>query len=211
MKENFRRKVLKNGLTILFKKRKAPIVSVAFAVRTGGIHEKGNEKGISHFIEHMLYKGTPTRDAKKIAAEMKKIQKAAAGDFKKMADALFQAIPGPGRTADKIHLVAILKVLAEEGKLEETLEDKRFGEMVISYLKKQGRSGELGGFKTNPRAAQYISALLQYFLKDVAEMTEDDSGRLGMQIFNVLAKKGAGDKFQGAVYFDLEKKEFAWS
>jgi hypothetical protein len=42
-------------------------------------------------------------------------------------------------------------------------------------------------------------------------MNDDDSGRLGMQIFNTLAKKGAGDKYQGVVYFDLEKKEFAWS
>ena len=31
-----------------------------------------NERGISHFIEHMLYKGTPTRDAKKIAEEIEK-------------------------------------------------------------------------------------------------------------------------------------------
>ena len=70
MKENFRRKVLKNGLTILFKKRKAPIVSVSFAVRTGGIHEKGNEKGISHFIEHMLYKGTPKRNYLRISGDI---------------------------------------------------------------------------------------------------------------------------------------------
>ena len=72
MNQNFHKKVLKNGLTILFEKRDLPIVSVAFAVKTGGIHEKSQEKGISHFIEHMLYKGTPTRDAKKIAAEIEK-------------------------------------------------------------------------------------------------------------------------------------------
>ena len=72
MKENFHKKVLKNGLTILFEKRNLPIVSVVIAVRTGGIHESMEKKGISHFIEHMLYKGTPTRDAKKIAEEIEK-------------------------------------------------------------------------------------------------------------------------------------------
>lgn len=156
------------------------------------------------------YRGNEA-DEKNIAAEMKKIQKAVAGDFEKMAEVLFRAIPGPGRAPNKIHIAAILKVLAEEGKLEKLMEDERFGEMVISYLKKMGRSSELGGFKTNPRAARYVSALSQYFLKDIAGMTEDESGRLGMKIFNVLAKKGAGDKYQAAVYFDLEKKEFAWS
>tara|TARA_Y100000296_G_scaffold84251_1_gene117076 strand:+ start:1405 stop:2604 length:1200 start_codon:yes stop_codon:yes gene_type:complete len=72
MKFDFKRKVLKNGMTILFEKRDIPVVSVAFAVRNGGINESENEKGISHFIEHMLYKGTPTRNAKQIAEEIEK-------------------------------------------------------------------------------------------------------------------------------------------
>ncbi len=72
MKGNFKKKVLKNGLTILFEKRDLPVVSVAFAVRAGGINESLEEKGISHFIEHMLYKGTPTRSSKKIAEEIEK-------------------------------------------------------------------------------------------------------------------------------------------
>ncbi|MFH1787211.1 MAG: pitrilysin family protein [archaeon] len=72
MKENFKRKILKNGMTIVFEKRRVPVVSVAFAVRNGGINEDLGEKGISHFIEHMLYKGTPSRDAKKVAEEIEK-------------------------------------------------------------------------------------------------------------------------------------------
>jgi predicted Zn-dependent peptidase len=72
MKPKFYRKVLKNGLTIIFEKRELPVVAVAFAVRNGGINELISEKGISHFIEHMLYKGTPKRDAKKIAEEIEK-------------------------------------------------------------------------------------------------------------------------------------------
>ncbi len=63
---------MKNGMTILFEKRDVPVVSVAFAVRNGGINESEVEKGISHFIEHMLYKGTPTRNSKKIADEIEK-------------------------------------------------------------------------------------------------------------------------------------------
>jgi predicted Zn-dependent peptidase len=72
MKPKFYRKVLKNGLTVLFEKRDIPVVSVAFAVRCGGINESENEKGISHFIEHLLYKGTPRRNAKQIAEEIEK-------------------------------------------------------------------------------------------------------------------------------------------
>ena len=72
MKSNFKRIILKNGLTVLFEKRDIPVVSMAYAVKQGGINESVEEKGISHFIEHMLYKGTPTRDSKKIATEIEK-------------------------------------------------------------------------------------------------------------------------------------------
>ena len=66
----FYRKILKNGMTLLFEKREIPVVCVAFAVKAGGINETVEEKGISHFIEHMLYKGTPTRNSKQIAEEI---------------------------------------------------------------------------------------------------------------------------------------------
>jgi len=66
----FQRKILKNGMTVLFERREIPVVSVAFAVKAGGVNEDPKEKGISHFIEHMLYKGTPTRNSKRIAEEI---------------------------------------------------------------------------------------------------------------------------------------------
>ena len=57
-------------MTVILEKRNVPVVSVAFAVRNGGINESSAEKGISHFIEHMLYKGTSKRNARKIAEEI---------------------------------------------------------------------------------------------------------------------------------------------
>ena len=68
----FYRKILGNGMTILFEKRNTPVVSVAFAVRCGGANESLSEKGISHFVEHMLYKGTLSRSAKRVAEEIEK-------------------------------------------------------------------------------------------------------------------------------------------
>jgi len=72
MKQEIKRKVLKNGITVVFEKRDLPIVSMAYAVRFGGVDESLEEKGIAHFIEHMLYKGTPTRDAHQIAFEIER-------------------------------------------------------------------------------------------------------------------------------------------
>jgi len=63
---------MNNGMTVIFEKRNIPVVAVGIAVRNGGINESSEEKGISHFIEHMLYKGTPTRNTQQIATEIEK-------------------------------------------------------------------------------------------------------------------------------------------
>lgn len=50
---------LKNGLTVLLaESRKSPVVSVQMWVRTGSADEAPPEAGISHFIEHLVFKGT---------------------------------------------------------------------------------------------------------------------------------------------------------
>jgi predicted Zn-dependent peptidase len=45
-------------------------VSVGFWVGVGGRHESQRECGISHFIEHILFKGTQRRSAKKITEDV---------------------------------------------------------------------------------------------------------------------------------------------
>jgi predicted Zn-dependent peptidase len=72
IRSNFKKRVLDNGMTILFEKRDVPVVSMSISVKCGGINEKMHEKGISHFIEHMLYKGTDKRSAKDIAFDIEK-------------------------------------------------------------------------------------------------------------------------------------------
>ena len=45
-------------------------VSMAVWIQAGSVYETGAESGISHFIEHMVFKGTESRSASDIAAEM---------------------------------------------------------------------------------------------------------------------------------------------
>ncbi len=50
---------LKNKLKVLLvESHKAPVVAVQMWVKTGSADEKKNEEGISHFIEHLVFKGT---------------------------------------------------------------------------------------------------------------------------------------------------------
>ncbi len=73
MKHNFFQKKLKNGMKIILEQRPdSGVVSLVFAVRHGGIHEGENERGLSHFIEHLLYKGTKKRNSRQISEAIEK-------------------------------------------------------------------------------------------------------------------------------------------
>ncbi len=63
------RYVLPNGLTLLVQEdRSAPVASVQAWVNTGSIHEGEHiGSGLSHLLEHMLFKGTETRSTNAIA------------------------------------------------------------------------------------------------------------------------------------------------
>lgn len=48
-------------------------VSIGIYIKNGSVDENLTNNGISHFIEHMFFKGTPNRSAKKLADEMSRI------------------------------------------------------------------------------------------------------------------------------------------
>jgi len=48
-------------------------VSIGIWIRNGSVDENAVNNGISHFIEHMMFKGSKKRDAKEIAEEMARI------------------------------------------------------------------------------------------------------------------------------------------
>lgn len=62
--------VFENGIKVLTKKNpNIRSVSVGIWVNVGARDEKVSENGLSHFIEHMLFKGTRNRSAFKIAKD----------------------------------------------------------------------------------------------------------------------------------------------
>ena len=63
-----RRTVLANGLTVLSEYMPG-VRSVALGawIRAASLHESPEKMGVSHMLEHMVFKGTPTRSAKELA------------------------------------------------------------------------------------------------------------------------------------------------
>lgn len=72
IKLNFdvRRHTLSNGLEVITVKKDTQIAAVNIGIKVGALYENIKEKGISHFIEHTLFKGTLNRSDEELNEEL---------------------------------------------------------------------------------------------------------------------------------------------
>jgi predicted Zn-dependent peptidase len=71
---NIRRTVLPNGVLVITESMThIRSVSIGIWVKTGSRHEDAEVNGISHFVEHMVFKGTDTRTTEDIARQIDSI------------------------------------------------------------------------------------------------------------------------------------------
>ncbi len=64
---------LENGLRLITIKKETQIASLNIGVKVGAVCEGKQERGISHFIEHMLFKGTVHRDNEKLNSALENL------------------------------------------------------------------------------------------------------------------------------------------
>ena len=66
---------LGNGMRwLLFERHESPTVNAGWVARVGSVNERPGITGISHFFEHMMFKGTTTVGTTDIAADLKLIE-----------------------------------------------------------------------------------------------------------------------------------------
>lgn len=72
--EGFRRTTLSNGLTVVSEFMPS-VRSVALGVwvRRASVHERRDQMGVSHFLEHLVFKGTERRSAREIALSLESL------------------------------------------------------------------------------------------------------------------------------------------
>jgi predicted Zn-dependent peptidase len=71
---NIHRQVLPNGLTVISEEMKhIRSVSIGIWIKSGSRDEEPQWNGLSHFIEHMVFKGTKNRSAEAIARQVDSI------------------------------------------------------------------------------------------------------------------------------------------
>jgi len=71
---NIQREVLPNGLAVITEEMKhIRSISIGIWIKTGSRDEDLHWNGISHFVEHMVFKGTQRRSAEEIARQVDSI------------------------------------------------------------------------------------------------------------------------------------------
>lgn len=65
--------ILSNGLRVIHQFNESPVTYCGFAVNAGTRDELENEKGMAHFVEHMLFKGTTKRKSYHINNRMESV------------------------------------------------------------------------------------------------------------------------------------------
>ncbi|MFH1335901.1 MAG: pitrilysin family protein, partial [Candidatus Zixiibacteriota bacterium] len=74
MKEIYKKTVLDNGIRVVTEElNSVRSISIGVWIDVGSRDEDRDERGVSHFIEHMLFKGTKNRTAKEIAVSLESV------------------------------------------------------------------------------------------------------------------------------------------
>src|SRR4029077_16156865 len=74
VEEGLRRTTLPNGLTVLSEHMPGGrAVAIGPWVRAASLHEPRERMGVSHLLEHMVFKGTRRRTAKEIALSLEQL------------------------------------------------------------------------------------------------------------------------------------------
>jgi len=149
MKENIEVTKFENGLTILTDKMPdVRSVTLGFFFRKGSRHEPDELNGISHFIEHAVFKGTAKRNALQIAIETDRLGgnldaftmheetgfaiKVVDNQLEKAFDLLADMLANP--LFDEKELKREQKVIIEEIKMTEDSPEDVLGEIFNGQL-----------------------------------------------------------------------------
>jgi zinc protease len=143
----YRRETLDNGLVVLVREsRIEPVAEVQIWIDAGSADERDGERGLAHFHEHMLFKGTPTRGVGEIAGSVEGVggainaftgfdatcyhatlpADAALAGFDVLADAVQNSLFEPAEVAREIEVV-LEEIRRSADDPDHVLNDEVFG------------------------------------------------------------------------------------
>jgi hypothetical protein len=144
--------------------------------------------------------------------EIDQIQKAATTEEQKVQYFFSAAFPPAGGKPNEEKVLASLTVLAGSGAFPDMLrKEKEIQDRFSEYLKEKNRTADIQGFTLNPTAPQYVKLFLRWILVERLGLSESESARFAIQLFNILKQAGKDGKYGNLAYFDMKEQKFRWA
>ncbi len=176
-RQQFQHTTLPNGLTILGETNPAVrSMALGFFVRTGARDETPPESGVSHFLEHMVFKGTPRRSALDVNRDFSRIG-ADNNAFTSEENTVFHACFLPEHLPDAVDILADI--------LRPSLRGEDFD------MEKKVILEEIGMYEDQPTFSAYDQARKLHF----------GEHRLGNSVLGSVQSVTALTRDQMAAYF----------
>lgn len=124
---------LKNGLRIITVKKPGALMAINLGIKSGALYEKENEKGISHFLEHMLFTGTKNRSH----AELNEEIEALGGDFNAYTDLISTVISASALSTELEKAMELMADIVRNSVISEIECERERGVILSEY--KEGK------------------------------------------------------------------------
>lgn len=153
---DFKETELSNGIRLLTIKKSTELFSVHAGISIGSIYEKKNEKGISHFVEHMLFKGTKTMNNETLNNQLESI----GGEYNAYTDYNCTVVHAAGLKEELTKALKLISdMLSNSNFPEEEIEKER--EVILAEIRTSRDDIEDYSFKRAHDAA-YKNSPLKY-------------------------------------------------
>jgi len=153
---NYKNIVMPNGINLITIKKDTGIVSVHMGLKIGSLYEEHNQKGISHFIEHMLFKGTYNRDNEKLNSDLENL----GGEYNAYTDHNCTVYSATALCSETEEIIKILSDMIQNSSFPEQ-EIKKEKEVILSEIRTSRDDLEEYSFKRINEIA-YINSPLKY-------------------------------------------------
>ena len=134
---DYKKTILENGITLVTVKKPGKLFSLNLAVKVGSLQESLEEKGISHFIEHMLFKGTEFDDNASLNSRIEHL----GGDFNAYTDYISTVFSISALSEELENSLALLRDMLLYPSFDEQELEKEKG-VIISELRASNDDAE---------------------------------------------------------------------
>ena len=168
-KWNFDNKIysLKNGLKVITIKKDTNIAAVNIGFNIGSLYENECEKGISHFLEHMMFKGTKKRNNEELNIELEFL----GGDYNAYTDNLSTVYSASCLTEEIKNATELLADMVMNSKFDKK-EIKREKGVVLAEIRSSKDSVEDLSFRRLNEFA-FTKSALRYDVLGTEEAVEN--------------------------------------